>query len=545
MSQGSGPVNPTTILHRALIILLACLFVAEALLALQWRLLQDSPLLHYIAWLVNEHGYVVYRDVFETSMPGTFLLHMLIGRLVGYGDLAFRIVDLFWLLALMSVSWLLIRRINPVVAWAATLGFAITYIAYGQGMAMQRDYIGLLPIVTALLVASGSRYRSGVRAALAGGLFALAASLKPQLGLGLPFVIVYMMICEKPEWRTDPGAGFKLLLIIGLQAAAGFLVILSIPLLWLWVTGAWEEFWEMSTRYLPLHVQMTGAIETVTPDQKLDYTIKKYFQGIRYYAPPALAGVFAALRYGGLDQYQRRLVYLIAWLVFAYSIYTVFGGKYWAYHWIPFRYMAMVCAALMLVPLVQLNRRRLIESTLTLIFATTLMVWVTLWGYTKQTLRFPTSFARQVSGLPPGGPREAMIDEIADFLVAAELGPNERVQPLDWVEGAVHAMLIAKALPATPYLYDYYFYHFVSDTYIQEIRKKYIAELRENPPRYMIDITVKVRPTGLDTTDRFPELEAIIAAGYREAQTGHNYRILERISNPGDAVMVTGPDLGQ
>jgi hypothetical protein len=124
-----------------------------------------------------------------------------------------------------------------------------------------------------------------------------------------------------------------------------------------------------------------------------------------------------------------------------------------------------------------------------------------------------------------------MVDEIADFLVAAELSPQDKVQPLDWVEGAVHAMLIAEALPATPYIYDYYFYHYISNPYIQEIRRKHIAVLRANPPRYMIDITVKVRPTGLDTTDRFPELEEFIASRYHVAQTGHNYRILERISD--------------
>jgi hypothetical protein len=92
-------------------------------------------------------------------------------------------------------------------------------------------------------------------------------------------------------------------------------------------------------------------------------------------------------------------------------------------------------------------------------------------------------------------------------------------------------MLIAEALPATPYVYDYYFYHYISNPYIQDIRQKYIAALRADPPRYMIDITVKVRPTGLDTTDTFPELVEIIESQYRVAQKGTNYRILERIAD--------------
>ncbi|MBS94725.1 MAG: hypothetical protein CL799_09835, partial [Chromatiales bacterium] len=305
-------MNPVTILRRALIVLFALLLASEVILALQWRLLQDAPLLHYVAWLANEHDYVVYRDIFETSMPGTFLVHMLIGRLFGYGDLAFRLVDLAWLAGLMAVSWLLIRRINPVVAWAATLGFAIAYIAYGPGMTMQRDYLGLLPIATAMLVAAGSRYGSGTRAVLVGGLFAAAVTLKPHLGLGLPFVLIYMTVCENEDWKNDYGSALKSLLRIGLSASAGFLPVLSLPLLWLWSTGGLEAFWEMATLYLPLHVDMTGAIETVTPEQHLDYTVRKYIHGIRFYAPPAILGVLITLRFGGLDRDQRRLVYLFA-----------------------------------------------------------------------------------------------------------------------------------------------------------------------------------------------------------------------------------------
>jgi hypothetical protein len=524
-------VNSVTFLQRALIILFALLFAAEAVLALQWRLVQDAPLLHYVAWLANEHDYVVYRDIFETSMPGTFLVHMFIGRLFGYGDLAFRLVDLAWLASLMTVSWLLIRRINPVVAWASTLGFAITYIAYGPGMTMQRDYLGLLPIAGAMLIAAGSRYSTGTRAALVGGLFATAVTLKPHLGLGLPFVLIYMTVRENEDWKNDYSAAFKSLIRIGLLASTGFLPVLLLPVLWLWLTGGLETFWEMATRYLPLHVDMTGSIETVTPEKYFDYTVRKYIHGIRFYVPPAILGIFFALRFGGLERDQRRLVYLFACLIFVYSIYTVIGGKYWLYHWIPFRYMVMVCTALVLLPLVQLNRRKLIESGCVVLFAAMLFIWVSLWGYDKQTLRFPASFVHQVSGLPPPSPRDGMVDEIADFLIAAELGPDEKVQPLDWVAGAVHAMLIAEALPATPYVYDYYFYHYISNPYIQKIRQEYIAALQTDLPRYMIDITFKVRPTGLDTTDTFPELEAIIESQYRVAQKGTNYRILERIAD--------------
>ena len=118
---------------------------------------------------------------------------------------------------------------------------------------------------------------------------------------------------------------------------------------------------------------------------------------------------------------------------------------------------------------------------------------------------------------------------MADFLLDARLSNSDRVQPLDWTAGAVHAMLIAKALPATPYIYDYYFYHYLSEPYIQEIRQRYIQALRAQPPRFMLDVSDKLRPTGIDTTDRFPELEALLKANYRTVKQGDNYRILEYI----------------
>jgi hypothetical protein len=511
--------------------MLMLLFAAEVVLGLQWRLLQDTPLLHYIAWMATEHDYVIYRDVFETSMPGSFLVHIAIGLLFGYGDLAFRLVDTGWLLTLIAVSWSLIRRIDPTVAWASALGFAIAYIANGEGMAMQRDYLGLLPIVTAMLIASGTRYRPGTRAAIVGGLFAAAVALKPHLGIGLPVTLVYMAIGEQRVGQTTAGSLIKQIVQTSLYAAGGFVLILALPLLWLWTTGGLGAFWEMTTRYLPLHVHMTGAIETVTPEQHFDYMVRKFIHGIRFYVPPAIVGVAVALGLGNLNHEQKRLVWLFACMAVAYSIYTALGGKFWLYHWIPFRFMATVCAALVLVPLLKPGRRQLMESILVVVFATTLTVWVTLYGYTKQSLRFPVSFGHQVRGLAKPPPKGGKVDEIAEFLIEANLGPDDRVQPLDWTEGAVHAMLIAEALPATPYIYDYYFYHYISDPYIQEIRGRYIAALQADLPRFMIDVTDKLKPSGLDTTDRFPELESIIAAHYQVVKEGTNYRILERMDS--------------
>jgi hypothetical protein len=530
MQHKNAPTHSLlTILRYSLIIVLAAIFAAEAILGLQWRLLQDTPLLHYIAWLANEHDYVIYRDVFETSMPGAFIVHLLIGKLFGYSDLAFRLVDLTWLLCLSAASWVLMRRFSPFVGIAAALAFPITYIAYGPGMAMQRDYLALLPITLALVFAVKDDLRYEYRALLTGCLFAVASSLKPQLGVGLPLVLLYLLLNTLTA-SAGKQSSVEIFLRTAVYAAVGFIAVISIPVLWLWSSGALFDFWEMFRSYLPLHVHMTGNIETVTSAEHSDYVIRKFIHGLRFYAPPGIFGVFIALRFGGLTQQQKHLVWLIAGLALVYGLTTALGGKFWLYHWIPFRFMVALCACLMLVPLQRLRLHTVATMGMMALFAATLAIWVSLYGHNKQSLRFPVNFAAQVRGFPPPAPKGGKVDEIAEFLLAAELQPDDRVLPVDWTEGAVHAMLIAEAQPASPFIYDYYFYHYISEPYIQSIRKRHIEALQAHPPRFIIDVTDKLKPSGIDTTDSFPQLDSLIQENYRVVKTGTNYRILERVT---------------
>jgi hypothetical protein len=48
--------------------------------------------------------------------------------------------------------------------------------------------------------------------------------------------------------------------------------------------------------------------------------------------------------------------------------------------------------------------------------------------------------------------------EIASFL-ERKLKPGDTVQPLDWTGGTLLAMLESHACIATPYVFDFYFYH--------------------------------------------------------------------------------------
>ena len=122
---------------------------------------------------------------------------------------------------------------------------------------------------------------------------------------------------------------------------------------------------------------------------------------------------------------------------------------------------------------------------------------------------------------------EGRVDEIAAFL-NERLKPGEKVQPLDWTGGAIHAMLLAKAEIATSFLYDYHFYHDISSPLIQGFRKKFLGEMESSKPRFIIEIvTDKPWVTGPDTTFEFPQLRSFLKGNYFVARQGDGYLIYE------------------
>jgi hypothetical protein len=490
-------------------------------------MVQDSPLLHYVAFVIDKHGFVPYRDIFETSMPGTFLFHLLLVKLFGYGDLAFRCVDISLLLLSMVFAWNVLRKINLAVASAAVLVFALMYLGHGPAMSMQRDFVGFIPLLGAMWAASLQYREPWIGALLIGILFGLAATFKPHLAIGLPVVLAYFA-AERSAHSPNSEPFFSALLVKqAVAAGAGLTFIVALPLLWLWAIGGLAAFWEMLTAYLPLHVDMTGNIATVTPEEKRAYTVRLLSRDLRLWLPPALLGLGISWFGGQLTPPQKRIVLMLAGMLACYAAYPVFAAQFWAYHWIPFRIVAVLCAALMILPLARFHGRIVVESFLAGFFAVCTLVWSGFMQLQPPEFRLPWGFAAQMTGLPAPPPKNGRVDEIAAFLQAAKLGPDDRVHPLDWTEGSLHGMLIAEALIATPYIYDYHFYHYVSNPYIQDIRQRHITMLKTTPPRFLIDVDDQLKPSGIDTTDSFPELEAFVESNYRVVLSGINYRILE------------------
>ena len=188
----------------------------------------------------------------------------------------------------------------------------------------------------------------------------------------------------------------------------------------------------------------------------------------------------------------------------------------------PFRYFGALLAALCLAPLPGAARRPwlALHPPAALLLAIALVLPIS--GETFS----------QLSGDPPVAPDQGRVDEIAAFL-EERLEPGDTVQPLDWARGGVHAALAARAPIATPFVSDYHFWHHVDVPYVQELRRAFVEDLTADPPRFVLEMRDRPRPSGSRTTREFPELETFLAEGYRIAlerrEPGQDWAVWERV----------------
>lgn len=507
---------------------LAGLLGAQAYVSLGWRMEHDTPLLHYAAFLMEVHDRVPYRDIFETSMPGVFAFHSLVSRLAGYGDSAFRLVDLTVLGLLLALIYAFASRFGRLAgAWGAVV-FGLVYLSKGPAMSLQRDHLGVFPVALALLCVPAEASRMGSRRfAVAGLLFGAAALVKPHAAIGLPVVIATLLAL-----RRERGSGDLRDLLRGIVASGvGFLVPVAGALVWLAWHGALAPFLSMAIHYLPLHTAMTGSHQTLPGDQRALYLLESTlrFGGYGPLLLASLVGIWHVLGGAGRDRGVGLSALCLLGCLLAYAVYPALAGKFWPYHYMPLAFFASVSAGLCLARSSPSEgardpsgraRRGLPIAILVL----AVVLQLNLLPYAVRTLSVPDP--DRVFHVPKGG----RADGIARWL-KARLEPGDTVQPLDWTGGAVHGMLIARAELATRFLYDYHFYHHVSSPFVQELREEFLHQLRAAAPRFVVEVHAdRPWPSGIGASRRFEELRRLLETGYARAGGGPGYRIYERLA---------------
>lgn len=499
---------------------LAIIFLVEFVLSFGWRIRGDSVYIHYLAYLINEHGFVPYRDLFEINMPGTYLFHIAIGKLFGYSDYALRMVNIAWLTATFVVTWFIMKSFGRGTAFASCLLFGIIYLGFGPDMSLQRDFIAILPIATALLITIQRKPNHSVNLIhfLLGVLFALVALIKPHLAIGFPVLIVYNCVHDSNGSKSVKSL-IKPCIVGGIFALLGFLLTLIIPFLWLWRIGTLQAFWDISSSYTPLYAQMSGDHQFRETFSHVMYTLYSYtnFKKLGILLTASIFGVYLVLT-KSISVATKKLSILLFLLSILYAVSAGIGGKLWFNHLVPYMYFASLGTAIVLYspPLFKNSYRLTIISLLVFLVASTPIL---LYSVSRQIV--------PKSKTPYELSAEMRQDEITAYL-NAHLSPTDKVQPLSWIGGTLEAMLASKAILATPYIAELQFYHHVSSPYIQKLREDFITKLEKEMPKFIVDVYAYRQISGLDTTYKFPELKAFIKQHYDKDYTKDGFDIFRR-----------------
>ncbi len=492
----------------------AVFLVAVLYSSMSWRVELDAPILLYQAYLMDEHGFVPYRDLFDMNMPGTYLAFFTIGKVFGYGGLGIRMADGLLVATMSGATAAMWWRLSRPAAVLAGSLVALCYLSYGQYMTLQREF--LLVVVIALGVAAATSTWPIVRRSLLAGLaFGVAATIKPHALVGLLPLVAYLA-SEAGQEPEEP----RRKLLLGLAAGtAGVALPLLVAFGWMLAMGIVDDF-RHSIRYLPYYGSLSGRHVAVLPDERPAFLLRGLQrlggQPVLWEAAwVSLAwGVFAA----ALTRAQQRILLLFGGMLLVFTIYPAFSGQFWKYHWFPMSFWMMAAYPALLLP--QPEGSGLVRRGLPRVAALGLL-YLLLRGDEGLEENHYFQLARP--------PLRGRPDAIAAIL-KEHVDDGDTVQGVGWAgDGITHGMLLAEVELATKYVYAFHFYHHVSSRYIRRLRRDFLARFDGARPDFVV-VAKPVRPWvhGVDTTTRFPGLERRLRKRYVVIEDALRYAVLER-----------------
>ncbi len=486
--------------------------------SLAWPLVHDAPLMHYVAWLLNEGG-VPYRDAFDMNGPGVYALHSAILATAGAGDLAWRIFDLLWLALTAGLLAACVRPFGG--AWpaaGAALLFGLYHLSGGAWRAGQRDFLLCAFLLGGAVLASSAVERGlAPRRLLAAGIcLGAAITVKPHAAL-------YWVACMAVAAWGARRAGRSALTAASAVFTGGLLVPL-LAVAWLDSRGALAPFLGIVGGYLvPLYSRVGLASPLSAPG------------GYRF----GWATWCLLLAVGGLAclaPLARRLDGRRALLILG-ALYGVLHflvqGKGWEYHLYPLGAFLIALLPVALhaararvpdLPAAQTGERRAATGRARLASGLALAAWIALVALlgVKGVEALDDSWTARKSG------RVAAITRDLGRLVPA----GETVQVMDTTSGGIHALLRLRLRQPTRFIYDFQFFHDEADPRIQRLRAELVDGLAARPPAAMVVLEDDwIRP-GYGRLDEFPEVARWLARGYTLAVDGDGYRIYAKRRHP-------------
>ncbi len=457
-------------------------------------MIHDAPIMHYVAWLVSL-GAVPYRDVFDMNVPGVYLLHLGVIRVLGEGDGAWRFFDLAWLGLTSAALFGFSRRMGD--AWSgfgAALLFVLYHLSGGAWRAGQRDFLLVLFLVLAAWGAARAWESGGARAPLLwGGLAAgTGIMIKPQSAL-------FWIACAAVAAGSGRRAGALRALVI--WCAAGLAVPAAI-MGWLAWRGGAGAFLAIATGYvLPLYSRV-GRVSV--------------WEGVRWHVYGwQIWSCLIVLGVLGIFVRIEKPFGIRRWLALAGAVYGLLHfaaqGKGWEYHLYP---LAVFLCALASVPIAARAERAQSVRWSRAVASVVLVIAIALLGVKG----VEAADARWITE------KEARVSSLVRDLTGLA-GPGDSVQVMDVTEGGIHALLRLHLRQPTRFLYDFHFFHDERDPRIRALRAEFVGDLERGRPAAVVVFRDTWRRQGYERLKEFPAVDRLLEREYTLAVEGDGYRI--------------------
>jgi hypothetical protein len=489
-----------------LLIFLGALLAMEAVFSLSWPIAHDEAPLLYEAFLMQAEGRLPYRDLFDFQMPGAYAAFYALGRLSDFEPLRIRILDLTLLAGLMAITYRWMRRFGWPAAVATISLFGLKYLQGGPSMALQREFLLLIPVATGVWLWPRQGQSAAGRVVI-GACLGLATLIKPNAAVALlPVLVMEMGAGERSRGKAT--------VMALLATSIGFVIPLVVALGWMQVTGILVSFLDIAVNYWPLYSQINGQLVVTSGGDRWVQALDQAWRmgGNMVWLLPAALGFYLTRADTRLAPLTRRHINLLTGLSVAFAIYPALSGQFFQYHYLPFIYFITALASLCLFQL----RDRIQQLGALLVLLMAIMTNVEL----------SPVIIGQIEGKSLTTGRA---EQLAAYL-SDNLRPGQTVQPLDWTGGTLQAMLDTRASLATPFVFDFYLYHHVSQPFIQDLRVRFMQALEAAAPEYILEVTAMDKPwvSGPDTSRAFPALEQFLAGGYALDAEREGYRIYRR-----------------
>lgn len=476
----------------------------------------NSAYLHYMAYLINEHSFVPYLDLFEINMPGTYLFHIVIGKFFGYSDSTLRFVNIAWLVSVFLLTWFIMKPFGRATAVTSCLLFGLTFLGFGPKMALEREALALIPIAISILFAIRHKQNNSFKLVnfFHGMLFAIVALIKPHLVLGIVPVLIY----QATYIAKSKNQIIKSFLFEGAFALFGFLLIIATSILWLLDLGALEAFWEILSSYMPLYREV-GDIEFRGAFADAIYILYKFtnFEELGVLLVASIFAVYVILIEKGSTETKRLSILLLS-LSVVYSVCVVIGGRMLLYHWLVFMYFVSLGTAILIFSgTISQNKLKVFPLVLFILASMSVL-------HIKDSV---FSHVLQPHKKQYANKREEQIKAYFD----KNNSDNSKIQAIHWDLPTLMAMFDLKAIPATPYVVSLQFYHHVSSPYIKGLREDFIKRMNNEMPEFIINVPSQKKVLNINGPNSFPELKNFIEKYYYRDYRGHGFDIYRKIDN--------------